>query len=86
MDRVSPDDRPLYPEDLAACQRVFDALRQESGIEYDPAKCDLLAWHVITYYRRGVKDEAQLGHLARSTIDEAQHTSRQRTEGGMIHP
>ncbi|MGO4566301.1 hypothetical protein AB4Z52_14745 [Rhizobium sp. 2YAF20] len=72
MDRVFPDDLPLYPEDLAICQRVYDALRQECGIEHDPAMCDLLAWHAITYYRRGVKDEAQLRHLAKSTMDQAQ--------------
>jgi hypothetical protein len=72
MDRVRPDDLPLYPEDLATCQRVYDALRQECGIEHDPAMCDLLAWQVITYYRRGVKDEAQLRQLAKSTMDQAQ--------------
>lgn len=72
MDRVRPDDLPLYPEDLATCQRVYDALRQECGIEHDPAMCDRLAWHAITYYRRGVKDEAQLRQLAKSAMDQAQ--------------
>jgi hypothetical protein len=76
MDRVFPDDLPLYPEDLAICQRVYDALRQECGIEHDPAMCDLLAWQVITYYRRGVKDEAQLGHLAKLMLGEGRRTDR----------
>lgn len=68
MDRIRQEDLPLYPEDLAICQRVFDALRQDCGIAHDQAMCDLLAWHVISCYRCGVRDEVQLGHLARSMI------------------
>jgi hypothetical protein len=79
MDRIRLDDRPLYPEDLAICQRVFDALRQECRTERDPEMSDLLAWHVINYYRRGVKDEVQLGHFARSTMDEALRSFRKRS-------
>ena len=85
VDHVSSDELPLYPEDLAVCQRVFDALRQECGIEGDLEMCDLLAWHIITYYKIGLKSEAQLGHLARSTMDGAQRRSRLSTERGMHH-
>ncbi|PZM08602.1 hypothetical protein [Rhizobium tubonense] len=78
MDRYRAEELPLYPEDIALCQRVFDAVRRECGFEREPETCEILARHVIDHYRRGVKDEVQLGRLAKSMMNH-RRSDRQET-------
>jgi hypothetical protein len=78
MDRDRAEELPLYPEDITICQRVFDVVRRECGVEHEPEMCDILARHVIDHYRRGVKDEARLGRLAKSIM--TSRTDRQKTD------
>lgn len=70
VDAVRPEDVPFHPEDLALCQRVFDGLRRELEIEHDRTGSELLASYVLSYYRRGAKNEAQLSLLAKSKMVE----------------
>jgi hypothetical protein len=63
---IHPDDLPLFSEDLAICQHVFDVVRTELKIEPGTDRNDLLASNIIHFYKRGIKNEAQLLILART--------------------
>jgi hypothetical protein len=63
---IHPSDLPLFTEDLDRCQKIFDILRDELGIERGSAKEDILAAHIIRFYKQGVRNEQQLLILART--------------------
>jgi hypothetical protein len=54
---------PLFSEDLALCQRVFDQIRDETEIK-GTQRNDLLAANIIRFYKQGIKNEGQLLILA----------------------
>lgn len=65
---IPPHDLPLFSEDLAICQRVFDRLREELGIKVGTEKNDILAAHIIHLYKSGVKTEIKLLILAKTAM------------------
>ncbi|KAA0687383.1 hypothetical protein DTW90_33545 [Neorhizobium sp. P12A] len=63
---IHPADLPLFSEDLDQCQKVFDIVRAEMGMERESAKESSLASHIIHFYRQGIRNEHQLLILART--------------------
>jgi hypothetical protein len=63
---IHPSDLPLFTEDLDRCQKVFDTVRAELGIERGNAKEDAIAAHIIRFYKQGIRNEQQLLILART--------------------
>ncbi|MBY5701718.1 hypothetical protein HFO38_03100 [Rhizobium leguminosarum] len=58
---------PLDSRDLETCQRVFDKLSADYGIERDSDEAERMASIVIELYRQGVRDP---NHL-QSTVEAA---------------
>ncbi|KAA0691388.1 hypothetical protein DTW90_28165 [Neorhizobium sp. P12A] len=63
---IDPSDLLLFSEDLDRCQKVFDIVRAELGVERGSAQEEMIAAHIIHSYKRGVRDEQQLLILART--------------------
>ncbi len=63
---IHPADIPLFSEDLDWCQHVFDAVRKELGISAGSPQSDLLASHIINFYKQGIRDESHLMVMART--------------------
>jgi hypothetical protein len=63
---LHPKDVPLFSDGLDVCQRVFDMVRREVGVTPGTPENDLLAAHIVTFYKHGAKTEAQLLILART--------------------
>ncbi|MBY3118504.1 MULTISPECIES: hypothetical protein [Rhizobium] len=51
---------PLDSRDLETCQRVFDKLSADYGIERDSDEAERMASIVIELYRQGVRDPNHL--------------------------
>ncbi|MBY5753193.1 hypothetical protein [Rhizobium leguminosarum] len=51
---------PLDSHDLETCQRVFDKLSADYGIERDSDEAERMASIVIELYRQGVRDPNHL--------------------------
>ncbi|MGO7210482.1 hypothetical protein ACCS75_05175 [Rhizobium ruizarguesonis] len=51
---------PLDSRDLETCQRVFDRLSTDYGIERDSDEAERMASIVIELYRQGVRDPDHL--------------------------
>ncbi|MFF0952495.1 hypothetical protein ACFYE9_34205 [Rhizobium leguminosarum] len=51
---------PLDSRDLETCQRVFDRLSADYGIEKDSDEAERMASIVIELYRQGVRDPNHL--------------------------
>jgi hypothetical protein len=59
----------LDSEDLAICQRVFDAILLKSSIARDTEDAEQIAATIITLYQQGLHDENRLVILASFTND-----------------
>lgn len=64
---VHPTDLPMLSDEVALCQRVFDIVRGEAGIEHGDTKEDMLAASIIQFYKQGIHNEQQLLILARTS-------------------
>lgn len=62
---IHPGDLPLFSEDLQLCQKVFDRVRLETGIEVGTGRDSMLAANIIHFYKQGIKDPEQLLTFAR---------------------
>lgn len=51
---------PLYPSDLAVCQRVFDHVRANAGFSKTSEEAERIAAVTMELYRHGVQDAADL--------------------------
>jgi hypothetical protein len=67
-EHLHPSDLPLFSEDLDLCQQIFDIVRAEAGIEPGSPKSDLLASHIIHFYKQGIRNAAQLLAMARTAV------------------
>ncbi len=65
-EHIHPTDLPLFSEDLDLCQRVFNTIRTELDMPKKSPESDLLASHIINFYKRGVRDETHLLLMART--------------------
>ena len=68
-EHIHPSDLALFSRDLDTCQRVFDRIRTEFGIEPKSGGSDLVAANIIRLYKSGVTDEIQLLALAREAAE-----------------
>jgi hypothetical protein len=65
---LHPDDLPLFSQDMETCQQVFDIVRSEAKIEAGSARSDLLASHIIHFYKSGIRAPEELIAMARTGV------------------
>ncbi|MBB3595758.1 hypothetical protein FHX08_006175 [Rhizobium sp. BK529] len=64
---IRPRDEALTSDDLAACQKVLDAVKAEFRLADDDGEVGHSAAIIIELYRQGVHDEERLKTLVFAT-------------------
>jgi uncharacterized protein (DUF2267 family) len=64
---VKDFDLPLLGDDMNLCQKVFDMVRDQLDIERGSELESQLAANIIQFYKQGIRTEAQLLIMARTS-------------------
>jgi uncharacterized protein (DUF2267 family) len=64
---VKDFDLPLLGDDMDLCQKVFDMVRDQLDIERGSELESQLAANIIQFYKQGIRTEAQLLIMARTS-------------------
>jgi hypothetical protein len=65
---LHPADLALFSQDMDTCQQVFDVVRSEARIEEGSARSELLASHIIHFYKIGIRAPKELIAMARTGV------------------